>query len=446
MRDDRTIGEIAGEFGLPVETVRALMDAWEARRNDAARAAGGGLTEGTIPVGRELFDRVTAALSDVLNGRDPRLLEIPPHLAATEFGQMLEYFNRFMAEYLVMSEFAGSIARGELDFEPPRGRMAVLSGLKTLQSHLRHLTYKTQRIAQGDLAQQVDFIGDFSRAFNSMTSQLRDAFERIDAQRAELETKNRQLEEARRIAQHDMSLAVNVQLSLLPGDPPPDDAWDAAFYFRPMSGVSGDFYDFFRFDDRLCGAGVFDVSGHGIASSLVAMVAKWEIYRSFRKNLRNPLNEVPRKLSGNLVAAIGPTTYYITGVIVRFDGAAVEYVNAGHHDIFLKREGRVEPVRTGDGRIPRGLFLGIEDLVGEYEVHSFSALSGDLLCLYTDGLVESTGPSGEEFGDERLVAALRGAPGGSARSALDHLMESFFRFKGGLELGDDCTVMVLRKK
>ena len=58
--------------------------------------------------------------------------------------------------------------------------MHLIQSFKNLHANLRHLTWKTQQIAGGDLSQQVDFMGDFSKAFNLMTHQLKEAFEKID--------------------------------------------------------------------------------------------------------------------------------------------------------------------------------------------------------------------------------------------------------------------------
>ena len=79
------------------------------------------------------------------------------------------------------------IAQGELDTRPLMDRMAVTHSFKALQSNLKHLTWKTQQIAAGDLEQKVDFMGDFSTAFNTMTQQLKES-------RAQLVNLNQQLE------------------------------------------------------------------------------------------------------------------------------------------------------------------------------------------------------------------------------------------------------------
>ena len=88
--------------------------------------------------------------------------------------------NRFLCEFAPFAEALERIARGDLEIRPLAGRLAGLPSLKALQSNLRHLTWKTQQIAAGDLDQTVDFMGDFSTAFNRMTQQLKDSYHELE--------------------------------------------------------------------------------------------------------------------------------------------------------------------------------------------------------------------------------------------------------------------------
>ncbi|HOW68293.1 MAG TPA: response regulator [Candidatus Paceibacterota bacterium] len=82
------------------------------------------------------------------------------------------------------------VARGDLETRPLLGRMTVVQSFKTLHANLRHLTWKTQQIAAGDLEQQVDFLGDFSAAFNSMTQQLKHSYRELERRNQELQHTN----------------------------------------------------------------------------------------------------------------------------------------------------------------------------------------------------------------------------------------------------------------
>jgi len=121
----------------------------------------------TVP--RQLLDQLTAVFHYLRIGKPVSPLAIPPELPDDELRQLLTYVNRFLVEYSALAGSLERLAQGELDLQPLASRMAVAQALKTLQANLRHLTWKTQQVAAGDLTQQVDFLGDFSRAFNSMT-------------------------------------------------------------------------------------------------------------------------------------------------------------------------------------------------------------------------------------------------------------------------------------
>jgi adenylate cyclase len=140
-----------------------------------------------IAVEEELIDKITATFHQLRTGNVPQPIPIPDDLPDNEIRQLLTYVNRFLVEFALFTESMARIAQGELDLRPMAGRMAVTHSFKALQSNLKHLTWKTQQIAGGDLEQRVDFMGDFSVAFNTMTEQLQDS-------RAQLVNLNQQLE------------------------------------------------------------------------------------------------------------------------------------------------------------------------------------------------------------------------------------------------------------
>jgi len=143
-----------------------------------------------ISVEEERIDAVTATFHALRTGKVPPPLPIPEDLPDNEIRQLLTYANRFLTEFAPLGEAMEQISKGELDTRPLLGRMPIVQSLKALQSNLRHLTWKTQQIAAGDLEQRVDFMGDFSTAFNSMTQQLKDSYEKLVELNKELERRN----------------------------------------------------------------------------------------------------------------------------------------------------------------------------------------------------------------------------------------------------------------
>jgi adenylate cyclase len=148
-----------------------------------------------IAVAEELLDKITEAIHYLRTGKVPQPILIPDDLPDNELRQLLTYVNRFLVEFATFGEAMGQIAQGELDSRPPLGRMAVSHAFKALQSNLKHLTWKTQQVASGDLEQKVDFMGDFSTAFNTMTRQLKDSRDQLVDLNKQLERRNQFIRE-----------------------------------------------------------------------------------------------------------------------------------------------------------------------------------------------------------------------------------------------------------
>ncbi len=148
-----------------------------------------------LTVAPELLDRLTAVFHYLRIGKPVGPLDIPSDLPDNELRQLMTYVNRFLVEYDAFARALAQMALGDLDLKPLASRMAVAQSLKTLQSNLRHLTWKTQQVAAGDLTQQVDFMGAFSQAFNSMTQQLKESREQLLALNEQLEKRNRFIRE-----------------------------------------------------------------------------------------------------------------------------------------------------------------------------------------------------------------------------------------------------------
>jgi adenylate cyclase len=148
-----------------------------------------------IAVEESLIYKITETIHYLRTGKVPPSIPIPEGLPDNEIRQLITYVNRFLVEFANFAEAMEQIAQGELDTRPIFGRMAVVHAFKALQSNLKHLTWKTQQIAAGDLEQKVDFMGDFSTAFNTMTRQLKDSREQLVDLNKQLERRNQFIRE-----------------------------------------------------------------------------------------------------------------------------------------------------------------------------------------------------------------------------------------------------------
>jgi signal transduction histidine kinase/CheY-like chemotaxis protein len=150
-----------------------------------------------LNVKEEDIDKITEAFYLILKGQKPTLIELPEDYPDNEIKQAVGYINKFINQYNSATDSIDSLSKGELNLEPPKGKMLILQTLKHLHASLRHLTWTTQQIAKGDFSHEVDFMGDFSAAFNSMTQQLKDSFTQRKKTNAILQKRINELDDAR---------------------------------------------------------------------------------------------------------------------------------------------------------------------------------------------------------------------------------------------------------
>ena len=120
--------------------------------------------------------------------------------------------------------------------------------------------------------------------------------------------------------------------------------YEVAYFSRPMVGVSGDLYDFYKTGEKLDGLGVFDVSGHGISSGIVTMLVKNIIHQEFYNQKDADLWEIVNEINDRVIEEKGDIQNYLTGVLVRLYEDKFELVDAGHPAPILYIRKRLENV------------------------------------------------------------------------------------------------------
>ncbi|MBN1496287.1 MAG: SpoIIE family protein phosphatase [Spirochaetes bacterium] len=283
----------------------------------------------------------------------------------------------------------------------------------------------------------------------SANDELQQAMEEVETINEELIDANHNLKIAEYMHERDLAMAVNMQSSFLPERPPESGLYDIAFIFRPMAGISGDFYDFYKDGGELAGVGIFDVSGHGISSGLITLIAKSIIYETFMRMKNERLNTVFDQINRKLIKEIGHIDNYLTGILVRMSGDTLEYVNSGHPDMIYRmaRSSRVGTVLDREKNSIAGPFMGTREMEQPYRSLALKISSGDCLMLYTDCLNETGNNLDASYDESRILRSFKNAPDGSAREILDSVMEDFYSFAGRREnFKDDLTVIVIKKK
>jgi|GEM_PF-840320 signal transduction histidine kinase/DNA-binding response OmpR family regulator len=120
------------------------------------------------------IDRITEAVHHLLRGKIPGPIPCEDD-PCDEIRQLSEKINELRDNFKEIKSFIVPLSEGNLKVEPPPKRNILASPFKQLYASLSHLTWQTQQIAKGDFNQQVDFMGDFSQAFNSMVESLKEA-------------------------------------------------------------------------------------------------------------------------------------------------------------------------------------------------------------------------------------------------------------------------------
>jgi serine phosphatase RsbU (regulator of sigma subunit) len=193
--------------------------------------------------------------------------------------------------------------------------------------------------------------------------------------------------------------ALRIQRALMPESLPVTDSFEVVGAWQPAGTLGGDTYDAFLFAPDVIGLSIADIAGKGLPAALLMSSLQASV-RAFALDASPPqavCASVNRLLCGQMIAG-----RFATLVYMRLDAARGElkYANAGHNPPLLARpDGEVQALRSS------GTVLGVFP-EAEYAGARIPLGSGDRLLLYTDGITEARSIEGEEFGEERLAAAL----------------------------------------
>lgn len=247
---------------------------------------------------------------------------------------------------------------------------------------------------------------------------------------------------ARQRIENEVALAREIQLSYLPTEPPdlPQKNFELYAELFPAHEISGDFYDYFSIGSDRLAIAVADVCGKGIPAALFMSMVR-ALLRNFAESESDP-GIILRDLN-NAVAQQNPKCQFVTLSFCVFDPATqtLEVASAGHPPPLIRRDGGlVEPVA-----VEHGPLLGFVSREESYPTRRYQMQIGDLLLLYTDGVIEAPASESSMFGPDRLCAALAQAP---FPQQLSHwtasLRKTIEDFTHNRQQEDDITLALLR--
>jgi sigma-B regulation protein RsbU (phosphoserine phosphatase) len=239
----------------------------------------------------------------------------------------------------------------------------------------------------------------------------------------------------------DMEVARTMQERIFPTARPSVPGLDYFGDWRPARGVSGDYIDYFEMNEGNLGFAIGDVCGKGLPAALLTS-SLHSMIRALRF-VRHSSLEVLIRTIDKLFCEICPDNCYATLFLSEYDPASgqLRYVNAGHEPPFILRKtgGHCQTVFLESGGPVIGMLRE-----ASYREGAVTLSPGDVLVAYTDGLCETTNPSGEQWGWPRFLDTVRESADRRARDIVEGVMQSAEAFAGEAPQYGDVTLWVGR--
>lgn len=239
-----------------------------------------------------------------------------------------------------------------------------------------------------------------------------------------------------RALEEDLELASQIQNGLLPLPTQKIDGWEVSYHYQPAGAVSGDYCDLIRGADQSLHFVLGDVSGKGVAASML-MAHLNAMFRTLI-SINLPLEQMMERASRVFCESTLPTQYATLVYGRATTSGDVEVCNAGHLPPLLIQEGKATSIAaTG---LPVGVFCS-----ESFSVNRVHMSKGDTLFLYTDGLSESLDGAGNEYGADRLSLLLCDNAALSTDSMISLCRHELHTFAEGRSPRDDLTLMAIRR-
>jgi sigma-B regulation protein RsbU (phosphoserine phosphatase) len=242
-----------------------------------------------------------------------------------------------------------------------------------------------------------------------------------------------------RLIQEEMKLAYNIQMDLLPKEPPEVPGYDIAGKSIPAKAVGGDYFDFIPIAGDGLAVCLGDVSGKGMPAALLMANLQATLRGQTILNVapKDCLNRSNVLLYNSTDPSKFATLFY--GILDSREHIMI-YSNAGHNYPFLYT-GSGNPKRLAAG----GIVLGaLDEFAFAQERVEFDP--GTVMLIFSDGITEALNTDGEEFGEERLMEILLSNTELPSAQLIDTIIAAVDAFAHGLTQSDDITLVAVRRR
>ena len=290
--------------------------------------------------------------------------------------------------------------------------------------------------------QPIGVMSAFSRTSKGIfTQEFIALFENLAHQVAIAWRNDQQLQEVLRVREREreMEIAKDIQSGLLPTDFSNLKDIAIAGLCVPAHQVGGDYYDFIKRPNNVYDLVIADVSGHNIGSALIMAETRTFIHAKL-DDIKKPADMLV-SLNDYFLIDLDHSELFVTMFYLQYNSKSriLTYGNAGHNPPLIWRR-ESQSIESLDAE---GLIFGIKKDV-TFEQKTTTLEIGDVLFLYTDGIVEAENHNREFFGINRLKKLLQESIDLPAQELIDHIMNQVRIFTGVRHFNDDITMVVMK--
>lgn len=262
----------------------------------------------------------------------------------------------------------------------------------------------------------------------------RDISKRLESQKVIRQTQVRLA-----VARNELKIARKIQRSLLPSDPLILPGVEVTGYCLPASQVGGDYFDYYHRPDHRVDVAIADVSGHSVGPALFMV----EIRSALKTQIRSQRTaaSILAVLNDSLYEDLSRADHFITMFYLQYymSTGEINYASAGHNPPLLLRSGGTTCIKLDAD----GMIFGVKKEV-LFEEGRISLEKGDIIFLYTDGIIEAENKEGEFFGTERLCEILMAHTHFSPQELIKMIVEKLQDFCESKTFRDDVTMIALK--
>ncbi|MFC1717659.1 PP2C family protein-serine/threonine phosphatase, partial [Candidatus Poribacteria bacterium] len=230
-----------------------------------------------------------------------------------------------------------------------------------------------------------------------------------------------------------------MQMSLLPEAAPLIAGMEIAGRSIPANTVGGDFFDYLSLADGKVGIAIADISGKGLRAAMNSVMISGMLYEVLKTEVS--CGRILSALNAGLCPRMEKQTFAAFSFVALSQNAdKIQWSNAAQPRPLIKR-GNDNSEFHGEGELPLGMMPDVAYPDCELELQS-----GDIVVLYTDGIIEAENEAEEMYGTERLMESVANIDSAmEAAGIIEAIFQDVSDFAGSAQQYDDMTVVVVKK-